>query len=114
MIDDDFVSLMKKGSGLVNTARGEIIASLDVIEQGLKSGKLGNVALDVLPEEPPNFGHSLIRSWQGDESWLSGRFIINPHSAFFSQRAFREMRENAALNAKRILDGEEPLNIIKR
>ena len=114
MIDDDFVSLMKKGSGLVNTARGEIIASLDVIEQGLKSGQFGNVALDVLPEEPPQFTHSLIRSWQDDESWLGGRFIINPHSAFFSQRAFREMRENAALNVKRILDGQEPLNIIKR
>ena len=114
MVDDKFVSLMKKGSGLVNTARGEIIASLDVIEQGLKSGQLGNVALDVLPEEPPQFTHSLIRSWQDDESWLSGRLIINPHSAFFSQRAFREMRENAALNVKRILDGQEPLNIIKR
>ena len=114
MVNDGFVSLMKKGSGLVNTARGEIIASLDVIEQGLKSGQLGNVALDVLPEEPPQFTHSLIRSWQADESWLGGRFIINPHSAFFSQRAFREMRENAALNVKRILDGEEPLNIIKR
>ena len=38
----------------------------------------------------------------------------NPHSAFFSQRAFQEMRENAALNVKRILDGQEPLNIIKR
>lgn len=114
MVDDKFVSLMKNGSSLVNTARGEIIASLDVIEQGLKSGQLGNVALDVLPEEPPQFTHSLIRSWQDDESWLSGRLIINPHSAFFSQRAFREMRENAALNVKRILDGQEPLNIIKR
>jgi lactate dehydrogenase-like 2-hydroxyacid dehydrogenase len=114
MVDDKFVSLMKNGSSLVNTARGEIIASLDVIEQGLKSGQLGNVALDVLPEEPPQFAHSLIRSWQDDESWLSGRLIINPHSAFFSQRAFREMRENAALNVKRILDGQEPLNIIKR
>ncbi len=114
MVDDKFVSLMKEGSGLVNTARGEIVSSLDTIERGLKSGRLGNVALDVLPEEPPSFKHSLIRSWQEDEPWLSGRFIINPHSAFFSQRAFREMRQNAALNVKRILDGEEPLNIINR
>ncbi|HIE85054.1 MAG TPA: C-terminal binding protein, partial [Dehalococcoidia bacterium] len=107
-------SLMKEGFGLVITAHGEIVLSRDTIERGLSSGQLGNVALDVLPEEPPQFTHSLIRSWQDDESWLSGRLIINPHSAFFSQRAFREMRENAALNVKRILDGQEPLNIIKR
>ena len=114
MVDDDFVNSMRDGSGLVNTARGEIIASMDVLERGLRSGKLGNVALDVLPQEPPDFSHSLICAWQKDEAWLNGRMIINPHSAFFSKRAFCEMRQNAALNAKRIIDGEEPLNIIRR
>ena len=114
MVDDDFVNSMRDGASLVNTARGEIVANLDVVERGLKSGKLSNVALDVLPHEPPDFSHPLLRAWQLDEEWLDGRFIVNPHSAFYSQRAFREMRENAALNAKRILDGEEPLNIITR
>ena len=89
------------------TLRGGTIAIIG-------SGKLGNVALDVLPQEPPDFSHSLICAWQKDEAWLNGRMIINPHSAFFSKRAFCEMRQNAALNAKRIIDGEEPLNIIRR
>ncbi len=45
------VKLMKKGARLVNCARGGIYDN-DALVEGLESGHLGGVALDVYPEEP--------------------------------------------------------------
>lgn len=45
------VKLMKKGARLVNCARGGIYDN-DALIEGLESGHLGGVALDVYPEEP--------------------------------------------------------------
>ena len=45
---------MRKGSILINTSRGGIIESLDCIYNGVVSGNLGAVGLDVLPTEPPD------------------------------------------------------------
>jgi D-3-phosphoglycerate dehydrogenase len=95
MVDEQFFRLMKPGASLVNTARGKILKDLDCLEDTLKSGHLASVALDVLPDEPPR-DHSLIRAWRDDEEWLRGRLIINPHAAFYSERAFYEMRYKAA------------------
>lgn len=111
MIDEEFVSKMKDGSSLVNTARGGIIKDIDVFYEPLKSGKLSNVALDVIPHEPPK-DSLLINTWRDREEWLDGRFTLNPHTAYYSDKAYFEMRQKAALNAKRILNGEIPFNIV--
>ena len=81
---------------------------------GLKSGQLESVALDVLPEEPPDPHHPLIKSWRADDEVTKGRLIINPHSAFYSRESYKEMRKSTATNAKRILEGVRPLNVIER
>ncbi|ADG93644.1 D-isomer specific 2-hydroxyacid dehydrogenase NAD-binding protein [Arcobacter nitrofigilis DSM 7299] len=111
LVDENFISKMKKGSSIVNTARGPIVKDLDVFYEPLKSGHLNCVNLDVLPSEPPKNG-LMIDAWKAKESWLDGRFIINPHSAFYSDKAYFEMRQKAALNAKRVLDGKKPINIV--
>ncbi len=111
LVDENFISKMKKGSSIVNTARGPIVKDLDVFYEPLKSGHLNCVNLDVLPSEPPKDG-LMVNAWKAKESWLDGRFIINPHSAFYSDKAYFEMRQKAALNAKRVLDGKKPVNIV--
>jgi len=111
LIDKEFLGKMKKGASLVNTARGPIIKHLDVLYDALKSEHLASVALDVLPDEPPG-DHRLIQAWKNREPWLEGRLLINPHTAFFSSQSFDEMREKAARNALRILEGKKPYNII--
>jgi len=111
MVDEKFISKMKKGASLVNTARGAIVKDLDVFYEPLKSEHLNCVSLDVLPSEPPRSG-LMIDAWRATESWLDGRFLINPHSAFYSDKAYFEMRQKAALNAKRVLDGKKPINIV--
>lgn len=113
LIDENFIAKMKQGSALVNTARGKIIKDLDLLYDALESDQLSNVALDVLPSEPPKESR-LLDAWRAREEWLDGRLIINPHTAFFSDRAFFEMRQKVALNALRVLNGQEPFNIVNR
>lgn len=54
LIKKEQINLMKKGVLIVNTARGGIIDEKALIE-GLQSGKIGGVALDVFEKEPPDF-----------------------------------------------------------
>jgi D-3-phosphoglycerate dehydrogenase len=59
LIDGEAIAIMKPGVRLINAARGGIYDEAALVE-GLKSGKLGGVALDVFVEEPctksPLFG----------------------------------------------------------
>jgi lactate dehydrogenase-like 2-hydroxyacid dehydrogenase len=112
MVNEDFIAKMKYGASFVNTARGKLVKDVDIFYHSLKSGAITNLALDVLPEEPP-IDFKLIRAWKNRESWLDGRLIINPHSAYYSSQSYLEMREKAALNAQRILKNEKPFNFIR-
>ncbi len=102
MIDAGFLRRMKRGAALVNTARGGIIDSLDCIEEALRSDHLAAVAFDVLPDEPPQ-PHSLLSAWRSNEPWLIGRMIVNPHSAYYSEQGWVEMRYKAAETARLFL-----------
>jgi D-3-phosphoglycerate dehydrogenase len=99
LVDREFLSQMKPGASLINTARGGIISDLGVIEEALKSGHLASAALDVLPDEPPK-DNPLILAWRNDEPWIQGRLFINPHTAFYSERAWYEMRYKTAETAR--------------
>ena len=112
MVNDSFLELMKNGSSIVNTARGAIVADLDCVEQALRSGKLASAALDVLPEEPPDMEHPLIKAWLEDQKWLRGRLIINPHAAYYSEKAYYEIRYKAAETARMFLVDEKLRNQI--
>ena len=90
MIDSEFISKMKKGSCLVNTARGGVLKSLDCLEEALRSGQLASAAMDVLPDEPPK-AHPLLDAWRNDEDWIKGRLIITPHVADYSQRCWHDI-----------------------
>ena len=102
MVDAKFLRGMKPGSSLVNTARGRILASLDCLEDALRSGHLASAALDVLPDEPPK-DHPLIRAWREDAPWIRGRLLINPHVAYYSEQGWYEMRFKAAETARMYL-----------
>lgn len=103
MVNADFFARMKPGSVFVNTARGTILESLDALEQALRSGQLRAAALDVLPQEPPGV-HSLIDAWRNDAPWLRGRLVITPHTAYYSEAAWREMRFKAAETVRLFFD----------
>jgi len=88
MIDADILGRMRPESYVVNTARGAIVNSDDLLA-ALDSGILAGAGLDVLPVEPipaesPLLGHPKV--------------ILTPHAAFFSVQSEVELRRKAAQN----------------
>ena len=102
MVNAAFLSRMKPGSSLVNAARGGVFADLDCLEQALRAEHLASIAMDVLPDEPPK-DHPLLRAWRQDEPWLSGRLIITPHTADYSERGWYEVHYRTAETARMFL-----------
>ncbi len=76
---------------LVNTARGPII-DLNALHDVLKNDGLLAAALDVLPQEPADPAHPLIKAWIANEPWIKHRLILTPHSAFYTPESFADMR----------------------
>jgi lactate dehydrogenase-like 2-hydroxyacid dehydrogenase len=85
----------KPGLIIVNTARGAII-DLDALYDAMRSGVVKAAGLDVLPEEPANTDHPLIRAFAAHEDWLAHRLVLTPHSAFFTPESVFDMRAKSA------------------
>jgi len=109
MINQDFIDSCKKGVILVNTARGKLIESTNLLFKNLKNKKIHAIGLDVLPEEPPIMD-DFVDAWKRE--LFVGRIIINPHSAYYSKESYVEMRKNAAEKALAILQNRIPTDII--
>jgi lactate dehydrogenase-like 2-hydroxyacid dehydrogenase len=88
------LSHMRPSAILMNTARGPVV-DLDAVCDALRSGRLGGAALDVLPDEPPDPDHPLLRAWAAREPWLEGRLVLTPHAAFYSPQSLRDLRNKA-------------------
>jgi phosphoglycerate dehydrogenase-like enzyme len=60
MFDRNVFARMKPGAALINTARGPIVAEVDLIE-ALRSGRLHAAGLDVVEQEPPAADNPLLQ-----------------------------------------------------
>jgi phosphoglycerate dehydrogenase-like enzyme len=94
LIDAKAVAAMKPGAYLLNTARGPICDTAALVE-GLKSGRLAAVGLDVLPVEPGSTADPLVAAWQANEPWIRGRVLLGPHAGWFSPDSFVDLRRKA-------------------
>jgi len=94
-VNRDFISHMKDGAVLINTARGRLVNDED-LAQALKSGKLAAAAVDVLSEEPPQAPHPLIG--------LSN-CILTPHIAWMPKETRQKVIDICAANLRSYLDG---------
>ena len=54
---------MKDSAIIINTARGQIF-DLDDLYNALLNNEIRAVGTDVLPDEPPNENHQLIKDWK--------------------------------------------------
>lgn len=90
-IGPDELALMKKDSILLNIARGGLV-DIDAVYVSLRNGHLAAAGLDVLPIEPPQPDHPLLKAWQDDEPWLKGRLAVTPHAAFYSEAGYIDTR----------------------
>jgi len=108
LIRADTIARMKDGVTIINTGRGELIRTSDLIE-ALKSHKVGAAGLDVYEEEEDIFF----------EDWSSGgiaddvlarlttfpNVVVTAHQAFFTAEALRNIAETTLENARRFFEG---------
>jgi C-terminal binding protein len=113
MIGWELISLMPRGSVLVNTGRGEVM-QLDAVERGLREGILAGAGLDVLPQEPIDEDnvHSLIQAYRRKEEWLQGRLVLTCHSAFYSPQSYVDIRLKSAQTMRDVLIDGGKSNVI--
>lgn len=87
LIDTAAIARMKDNVILVNTARGELIDTEALID-GLRSGKVGAAALDVLENENGLYYHNRMGAVLEDSRMAQLRsfpnVILSPHTAFYT------------------------------
>jgi len=117
LINENSVKQMKNGVMLVNTSRGGLIETQSVIN-GLKSGKIGYLGLDVYEEEGDLFFEDLSGHIIQDDIFARlltfPNVIITGHQAFFTNTALKNIAETTLKN---ISDFEknniDPSNLVK-
>jgi D-3-phosphoglycerate dehydrogenase len=93
------IAAMKPGAVLVNTARASLV-DLDATLAALRAGRLGAVAWDVWPHEPPNLG---------DPRLATPGLLVTPHVGWSSPQAERAYLEEAIESLRAcVLRDEEP------
>ena len=95
IVDADFISRMKDGAVLINTARGGLVDE-KALADALRSGKLAGAGLDVMAQEPPEEDNPLI----GLENCY-----ITPHIAFIPIEARRTVVDTCADNLRSFING---------
>jgi D-3-phosphoglycerate dehydrogenase len=94
--------LMKASAVLVNTARGGLIKTDDLV-RAIREGWIAGAALDVVEPEPLPMTHP-IRSL--------ARVLLTPHAAWYSEDAEPELRRRAARTIVHALRGERPAALL--
>lgn len=97
LINAETLAKMRPGAFLVNTARGGVVDQSALLP-ALDSGHLAGAALDVVEREP--LDDQRVR--------FHPKIILTPHSAFYSDEGFVELRSKAAAEVRRVLQGEPP------
>lgn len=116
MINRNSMNKMKDGVMIVNTGRGMLIDTVDLIE-ALKDKKIGAAALDVYEEEADYFFED--HSNMVIEDDILGRLLsfnnvlVTSHQAFFTKEAVEEITKVTMENIKRFQDGEPLENEVK-
>ncbi|WP_308548345.1 2-hydroxyacid dehydrogenase [uncultured Parabacteroides sp.] len=101
MIDKDSIDKMKKGVMIINTGRGQLINTNDLIE-GLKEKKIAAAGLDVYEEEGEYFYEDKSDKIIDDDvlaRLLSfNNVIVTSHQAFFTKEALHNIAETTLQN----------------
>jgi D-lactate dehydrogenase len=103
MINAASISRMKKGVMIINTGRGALIDTRELIK-GLKSKKIGYAGLDVYEEEEKYFFEDF--SDRGVDDDILSRLLTFPnvlitsHQAFFTREALHNIAETTLANIK--------------
>lgn len=101
LINKDSISKMKRKPMLLNTARGGIIKTTDLIE-ALKSGEISSAALDVFEREKGMYFHDYTNKIINDEEFKilneMENVFLTSHQAFLTKEALTGIANTTAFN----------------
>lgn len=98
LIDAAALGQMRPTASLINTARGGLVDEAALLA-ALRAGRLVGAALDVLEQEPPAADHPLLHL---------PNCLVLPHSAWYSEASFVELKTKAAQEIVRVFQGLAP------
>ena len=101
IINENSISLMKKGAYIINTSRGKLVDTQALIA-GLKSGQIGAAGLDVYEEETnflfEDFSDEIIRDDTLSSLISMPNVIVTSHQAFLTKEALSAIAEITVKN----------------
>lgn len=101
MVNKETIAMMKKGVMIINTGRGKLIRTEDLLE-GLRSEHVGSAGLDVYEEETDYFFEDYSSSIVKDD--VLARLLTYPnvlvtsHQAFFTREAIANIAQTTLTN----------------
>lgn len=111
LIDESTIAKMKKGVTLINTSRGGLINTHDVI-QALKSGHIAYLGIDVYEQEEKLFFKDLSGSIiENDEIQRLMSFpnvLVTGHQAFFTEEALSQIASITLDSVSHLIKGSVP------
>lgn len=115
IINQDAIKLMKGDVMLINTSRGGLINTADVVES-LIDRKIGSLGIDVYEQEENLFFQDLSESIIQDELILRlnsfPNVLITSHQAFFTKEAMDEITKTTLENVVAFDQGKKLVNEI--
>lgn len=116
LINAEAIEKIKPGVMLINTSRGALIDTQAVIE-GLKSGKIGYLGVDVYEQESELFFEDLSGAIIQDDIFQRlttfPNVLITGHQAFFTAEALHNIAETTFANIADIEQGRSCPNEIR-
>ncbi|MFP9098386.1 2-hydroxyacid dehydrogenase [Flavobacterium sp. RHBU_24] len=111
MINAATLSKMKKGVVLINTSRGGLVCTTDIID-GLKNRQVGALGIDVYEQEEKLFFRDLSENIIEDDTiqrlMSFPNVLVTAHQAFFTEEALSEIAQITLGSIYHFLNGTEP------
>ena len=115
IINEQTIAMMKEGVMLINTSRGALVDTPTVIE-GLKTGRIGYLGLDVYEQEEKLFFNDLSENIIQDDDIMHllsfPNVLITAHQGFFTQEALAEIAKTTLSNVDEFEAGKIIINIV--
>jgi len=116
MINGAAIEQMKDGVMIINTSRGKIIHTEDLIN-GIKCGKIGAVGLDVYEKESDYFFEDKSSDIITDDMLARlltfPNVLVTSHQAFFTKEALHNIAETTLSNFKEFFESGHLKNEIR-
>lgn len=104
-VNKAFISKMKNGSYLINTARGDLVDNCALLD-ALLSNKLAGAGLDVIYPEPVTADNPLL-----DER-IKDKLVLTPHISGITSLTVKKLYQRINQNIIRFINNEKPINIV--